>query len=120
MVTVAQLPIFTKLKTHKNLFKTNFREVSFSEVLKLLNSSILKFSHIFITSIIIHRNTQNIFKFSKNFNEICSMNKKPVIAIDGFSSTGKSSISKVIAQKLRPIHIDTGALYHLGITALSL
>ncbi|HAP96560.1 MAG TPA: cytidylate kinase, partial [Chryseobacterium sp.] len=25
------------------------------------------------------------------------MTKKPVIAIDGFSSTGKSSISKIIA-----------------------
>ena len=41
--------------------------------------------------------------------------KKPVIAIDGFSSTGKSSISKIIAQKLDLIHIDTGALYR-GIT----
>lgn len=37
--------------------------------------------------------------------------KKPVIAIDGYSSTGKSSISKVIAKKLGLIHLDTGALY---------
>lgn len=37
--------------------------------------------------------------------------RKPVIAIDGHSSTGKSSISNVIAQKLGLIHIDTGALY---------
>ncbi|MDQ0064902.1 (d)CMP kinase [Chryseobacterium lathyri] len=41
--------------------------------------------------------------------------KKPVIAIDGYSSTGKSSISKVIADKLGLIHLDTGALYR-GIT----
>ena len=41
--------------------------------------------------------------------------KKPVIAIDGYSSTGKSSISKVIADKLELIHLDTGALYR-GIT----
>lgn len=34
-----------------------------------------------------------------------------IIAIDGFSSTGKSSISKVIAEKLGLIHIDTGAMY---------
>lgn len=47
------------------------------------------------------------------------MNKKPVIAIDGFSSTGKSSISKVIAQKLDLIHIDTGALYR-GVTFFAL
>lgn len=47
------------------------------------------------------------------------MKKKPVIAIDGFSSTGKSSISKKIAKKLDLIHIDTGALYR-GITFFAL
>lgn len=41
--------------------------------------------------------------------------RKPVIAIDGYSSTGKSSISKVIAKKLGLVHMDTGALYR-GIT----
>ncbi|KQR94680.1 cytidylate kinase [Chryseobacterium sp. Leaf180] len=40
---------------------------------------------------------------------------KPVIAIDGFSSTGKSSISKIIAKRLGIVHLDTGALYR-GIT----
>ncbi|SEH81470.1 (d)CMP kinase [Epilithonimonas hominis] len=47
------------------------------------------------------------------------MTKKPVIAIDGFSSTGKSSISKIIAKKLGLIHMDTGALYR-GITFYAL
>ena len=47
------------------------------------------------------------------------MKKKPLIAIDGFSSTGKSSISKKIAKKLELIHIDTGALYR-GITFFAL
>lgn len=37
--------------------------------------------------------------------------RKPVIAIDGFSSTGKSSISKAIAARLGFVHMDTGALY---------
>ncbi|HCN12206.1 MAG TPA: (d)CMP kinase [Chryseobacterium sp.] len=41
--------------------------------------------------------------------------RKPVIAIDGYSSTGKSSISKIIAQKLGLVHMDTGALYR-GVT----
>lgn len=45
--------------------------------------------------------------------------KKPVIAIDGFSSTGKSSISKIIADKLDMVHLDTGALYR-GITWFAL
>lgn len=47
------------------------------------------------------------------------MTKKPVIAIDGFSSTGKSSISKIIAKNLGLIHMDTGALYR-GITFYAL
>ncbi len=45
--------------------------------------------------------------------------KKPIIAIDGYSSTGKSSISKIIAQKLGIIHLDTGALYR-GVTWFAL
>ncbi len=42
-----------------------------------------------------------------------------MIAIDGYSSTGKSSISKVIAHKLGLVHLDTGALYR-GITFFGL
>ena len=45
--------------------------------------------------------------------------KKPVIAIDGYSSTGKSSISKIIAEQLGLIHLDTGALYR-GVTWFAL
>lgn len=45
--------------------------------------------------------------------------KKLVIAIDGYSSTGKSSISKIIAKKLGLIHLDTGALYR-GVTLFAL
>lgn len=47
------------------------------------------------------------------------MTRKPVIAMDGFSSTGKSSISKFIAKELGLIHMDTGALYR-GITYFAL
>ena len=36
---------------------------------------------------------------------------KIIIAVDGYSSTGKSSISKAIANALGFIHIDTGAMY---------
>lgn len=39
------------------------------------------------------------------------MNKKIVIAIDGFSSCGKSSFAKAIAKKYGYIFIDTGAMY---------
>ncbi|QTD38601.1 (d)CMP kinase [Polaribacter batillariae] len=39
------------------------------------------------------------------------MSKKITIAIDGFSSTGKSSIAKLIAKKYNYIYVDTGAMY---------
>ena len=39
------------------------------------------------------------------------MIKKIIIAIDGFSSTGKSTIAKLIAKKYNYIYVDTGAMY---------
>ena len=39
------------------------------------------------------------------------MNKKITIAIDGFSSTGKSTIAKSLAKKYNYIYVDTGAMY---------
>ena len=39
------------------------------------------------------------------------MNKKIIIAIDGFSSTGKSTIAKLLAKKYNYIYVDTGAMY---------
>ena len=39
------------------------------------------------------------------------MNTKITIAIDGFSSTGKSTIAKQLAKKLGYIYVDTGAMY---------
>ena len=37
--------------------------------------------------------------------------KKITIAIDGFSSTGKSTVAKQLANKLRYIYVDSGAMY---------
>ncbi len=39
------------------------------------------------------------------------MNKKITIAIDGFSSTGKSTVAKRLAKELGYIYVDTGAMY---------
>lgn len=39
------------------------------------------------------------------------MSKKIIIAIDGFSSTGKSTIAKLLAKKYNYIYVDTGAMY---------
>ena len=40
-----------------------------------------------------------------------TFSKKLIIAIDGYSSCGKSTFAKAIAQKLGYIYIDTGAMY---------
>lgn len=37
--------------------------------------------------------------------------QKLIIAIDGYSSTGKSTLAKLLAKKLGYIHIDSGAMY---------
>lgn len=39
------------------------------------------------------------------------MNKNLVVAIDGYSSCGKSTLAKALARKLHFIYIDTGAMY---------
>ena len=37
--------------------------------------------------------------------------KKITIAIDGFSSTGKSTLAKQLAKKLQYVYVDSGAMY---------
>jgi cytidylate kinase len=39
------------------------------------------------------------------------MNKKLIIAIDGYSSCGKSTFARAIAKELKYIYIDSGAMY---------
>lgn len=39
------------------------------------------------------------------------MSKKITIAIDGFSSTGKSTLAKQLAKELEYVYVDTGAMY---------
>lgn len=39
------------------------------------------------------------------------MSKKLIIAIDGYSSTGKSTFAKTIAKRLGYLFVDTGAMY---------
>jgi cytidylate kinase len=39
------------------------------------------------------------------------VNKKITVAIDGYSSTGKSTVAKAIARRLNYIYVDTGAMY---------
>ena len=39
------------------------------------------------------------------------MDKKIIIAIDGFSSTGKSTLAKELAKNLGYVYVDTGAMY---------
>ncbi|MCF4102818.1 (d)CMP kinase [Gillisia sp. M10.2A] len=39
------------------------------------------------------------------------MSKKITIAIDGFSSTGKSTVAKQLAKELHYVYVDTGAMY---------
>lgn len=39
------------------------------------------------------------------------MKKKITIAIDGYSSTGKSTVAKQLAKRLGYVYVDTGAMY---------
>ncbi len=39
------------------------------------------------------------------------MKRKPIIAIDGPAGSGKSTVTKLIAKKLKLLYLDTGAMY---------
>jgi len=54
-------------------------------------------------------NTIFFVDWSILFN-FCSMNKK-IIAIDGWSACGKSTLAKQLANKLGYVYIDSGAMY---------
>ncbi|MBR5240608.1 MAG: (d)CMP kinase, partial [Muribaculaceae bacterium] len=41
--------------------------------------------------------------------------KKITIAVDGFSSCGKSTMSKELAKRVGYVYVDTGAMYR-GVT----
>lgn len=58
--------------------------------------------------VIENNSKDNLKKYAK---EIYQKEKYFEIAIDGPSSTGKSTISKRIAKKLSFVHIDTGSMY---------
>jgi len=53
----------------------------------------------------------NIISKSISNSIFAIMSKNIVIAIDGYSSCGKSTIAKALARKLHFIYIDTGAMY---------
>lgn len=57
----------------------------------------------------------------KKIRYICTVSRpdKIVIAIDGFSSCGKSTLARELAQELHYIFIDSGAMYR-GVTLFAL
>src|SRR5476651_233183 len=42
------------------------------------------------------------------------MSNNIVVAIDGYSSCGKSTLAKALAKKLHFIYVDSGAMYRAG------
>ena len=55
-----------------------------------------------------------IFVNQRLFSLLCTLNilsLKINIAIDGYSSCGKSTLAKLLSQKLAYNYIDTGAMY---------
>ena len=67
------------------------------------NADILKIQYIW------RKNLDNTLK--KGVNLLHNIMKKITIAIDGFSSCGKSTMAKDLAKEIGYIYIDSGAMY---------
>ena len=67
------------------------------------NADILKIQYIW------RKNLDNTLK--KGVNLLHNIMKKITIAIDGFSSCGKSTMAKDLAREVGYIYIDSGAMY---------
>ena len=51
------------------------------------------------------------FLFLKHYPYLYSVMSKITVAIDGYSSCGKSTLAKQLAKHLGYIYVDTGAMY---------
>jgi cytidylate kinase len=58
-----------------------------------------------------HSFTYPVLDFSKNSPFFVAQMKQIIIAIDGFSSTGKSTLAKQVAKHLGYTYVDSGAMY---------
>lgn len=57
------------------------------------------------------RNLNSTIQISKANPIFAGMSKSIVVAIDGYSSCGKSTLAKALAKRLHFIYIDSGAMY---------
>ena len=53
----------------------------------------------------------NVFSLKMNLSSFVPNGKKINIAIDGYSSSGKSSLARAISKEFKMKYIDTGAMY---------
>ena len=70
------------------------------------------FNSFVLVLLLLTANLWLIFKFTVSLNKSDELNmKKITIAIDGFSSCGKSTMAKDLAREVGYIYIDSGAMY---------
>jgi len=98
------------------------KKISLKKIIKRLKEKDIKIEYLK------HVNAFNLKKSSEEMNVtmlagaiICGntrlidhvflMKRNPIIAIDGPAGSGKSTVTKLIAKKLKFIYLDTGAMY---------
>jgi len=94
------------LKEIYNSFKNKNLKVEYLQHLSAfsLNESINKENITILAGAILCGSTRLI-------DHVFLMKRKPIIAIDGPAGSGKSTVTKLIAKKLKFIYLDTGAMY---------
>jgi len=61
------------------------------------------------------RDAKLLLNLPNGFTYFCKVKKAPIIALDGYSACGKSTLAKDLARVLGLIYVDSGAMYR-GVT----
>jgi len=104
-------------KTYKTEKKINLKEIK--KKLSAAKISIEYLEHLHPYTLQKYRSKDNISILAgaircgetRLIDHVFLMKRSPIIAIDGPAGSGKSTVTKLIAKKLKLLYLDTGAMY---------
>lgn len=117
-----KLKLFSSELFHNKRIFNQTKKVSLKKIVKRLKDKDIKIEYLeHVNAFDLQRSTSKnnitmlagaiICGSTRLIDHVFLMKRDPIIAIDGPAGSGKSTVTKLIAQKLNFIFLDTGAMY---------